>query len=355
MPTRKEIIAKLTELGRGQLDNFNMSDKARLPHASAMPVNGYSPDTGYCHGVCFDWIRRILQGGRLRFGPSPERNAEEGYNYHVRLQQQARRQGYAWASFSHISDKSIERSNTQMSNNKKDYDRAYDAYVADKNRLQRLNGRLVDDFNANAQLGESHVVRINYGAELLWAFPQLKTPRTELTVRNLQTLYQKVEENYMALAAPVKATVSRAAVDKQAFQAFAKNMDSKFAKKRTFGGIKLLTSYPKKQYSSLDGAIDAVTDPVPTDFCNSRAMIVGFGMTNGTDGSGHALAVYWHPKDFYIMLDPNYGMYIYERIAGNKSVSSALEYLFGTAYPAEPGVQVTNAVEYQVYAKATGD
>ena len=355
MPTRKEIRKKLSDLGRGELENFNMSEDERLTNAGAIPVNGYSPETGYCHGVCLDWIRRVLQGGRPRFGPNPERNAEEGYDYHARLQQQAKRQGYAWASFNLISDRNIERSNTQMARNKADYDRAYDDYVKEKRLLQQLNSKLVDDYIANEHFGETHVVKIDYGAALLRAFPQLKTARNELTVRNLRGLYQKVEEMYNSLAAPVKVTVSRADIDQRSFEAFTKLMDAKFAKKRKFEGITLIKSYPKKQYGSLANAIDAVTSPVPTDFCNSRAMIVGFGMTNGQDRSGHALAVYWHPRDFYILLDPNYGMFIYERLAGDKSISSAMDYLFGTAYPAEPGVRVTNAVEYEIFAKRDDD
>lgn len=156
--------------------------------------------------------------------------------------------------------------------------------MRDKRRLQQLNHRLIDDHDANAHLGETHVVRIDYGAEVLWAFPQLQTVRTELTVRNLRTMYQKAAENYAAMAAPVrKASEPRADIDRRSFEAFSKNMDAKFAKKRKFGGIALLNSYPKKQYDSLDDAIDAVTNPAPTDFCNSRAMVVGFGMTNAVE------------------------------------------------------------------------
>jgi len=44
-------------------------------------------------------------------------------------------------------------------------------------------------------------------------------------------------------------------------------------------------------------------------------------------------------------------MFVYDRLAGDKSVSSALNYLFGTVYPAEPGTEVTNGVEYEIYEK----
>jgi hypothetical protein len=69
---------------------------------------------------------------------------------------------------------------------------------------------------------------------------------------------------------------------------------------------------------------------------------------------GHAVAVHWHPKDFFLLLDPNYGMFIHERLAGAKSVNAALNYLFGKAYPAEPGLRVLNDIDYEIFAKREG-
>ncbi|MBN3849963.1 hypothetical protein G3N58_24525 [Paraburkholderia sp. Ac-20342] len=352
MPDRETIISELTTLGRGKLENFNMADPERLAHASALPVEGYSPDTGYCHGVCLDWIRRVLQNGRPCFGANPQRNAEEGYDYYTRMQEQAKRQGYAWASFNAISDRNLEANNALIDRNQADYDQAYDKYLRAKRFLQEVNSQLVDDYNRNLQLGEAHVVGIDYGDKLKRIFPQLQNTPTELSVRQIGGLYPKVEDKYRSLQAPVRATAPRRQdIDQNSFALFTGHMDAKFPKKRTFGGIALLQSSPKTQYASLSAAIDAVTAPAPTDFSSGRAMIVGFGMRKARDNSGHAAAIHWHPRDVFVVLEPNYGMFVYERLAGNKSVSSALDYLFGTVYPAEPGTEVTNGVEYEIYEK----
>ncbi|MFP4891579.1 hypothetical protein [Paraburkholderia sp. EG304] len=353
MPDRQTIITQLKELGRGQLENFNMSEPQRKANAKtgALPVAGYSPDNGYCHGVCVDWIRRVLQGGRPRFGPNPEKNAKASYDYHTRRQGQAKRQGYAWASFDKITNHYIDLANVQKQSNKAAYDQAYDKYVNDYQLMSDVYQQLISDYNDHMYLGEAHQVQIGYGAKLQKIFPQLKTPPAVLTVLQLDQLSERVLERHNALEAPVQATApSLSDTHKSSFAAFTKNIDAKFPKKRKFGGIALLQKSPMKQYGSLLAAIEDVTNPAPTDFSIGRAMTLGFGMQNGNEDSGHAVALYWHPGDFFILLDPNYGMFIYERLAGAKSVGSALSYLFGTAYP-EPGVVVTNGVDYEIYAK----
>jgi hypothetical protein len=55
-----------------------------------------------------------------------------------------------------------------------------------------------------------------------------------------------------------------------------------------------------------------------------------------------------------VLLDPNYGMFIYERLAGAKSVNAALNYLFGKPTPAEPGLRVLNDIDYEILAKREG-
>jgi hypothetical protein len=355
MPSREAIIEELKGLGRGQLENFNQIEKERKSSAGAMPVQGYSPDGGYCHGVCLDWVRRVLQGGRPRFGPNPQRNAEEGYDYNASRQAQAKRQGYAWASFDVISARSLDATNAQKASNKADYDKAYDAYVAANKFLMAAHSDLVDDYNDNAHLGEAHVVKVTYGARLLKIFPQLQKPPTTLSVKNMRTMYEKIEQRYQALQAPVKAApIQRSDMDQRTWSAFTKNMDAKFPKGKSFGGIDLIQLHPTKSYGSLPAALASVTDPAPTDFRNSRAMIVGVDMQTAKGDTGHAVAVHWHPKDFFVLLDPNYGMFIYERLAGAKSVNAALSYLFGKAYPAEPGLRVLNDINYEIFAKREG-
>jgi len=286
------------------------------------------------------------------FGPNLERNAEEGYDHYARMQEQAKRQGYAWASFNAISDRNIAVNNALIDRNRADYDQAYERYVRAKRFLLDVHSKLVDDYNRHLRFGEAHVVRIDYGDKLQRIFSQLQNPPTELSVRQIGGLYPKVEDRYRALQAPVRATApSRQDIDQNSFALFTAHMDAKLPKKRSFSGIALLKSSPKTQYGSLSAAIEAVTDPAPTDFSNGRAMIVGFGMRKAGDNSGHAAAIHWHPRDLFILLEPNYGMFVYDRLAGDKSVSSALNYLFGTVYPAEPGTEVTNGVEYEIYEK----
>jgi hypothetical protein len=129
-------------------------------------------------------------------------------------------------------------------------------------------------------------------------------------------------------------------------------MDAKFLKKekKKFSGIALLQKSPMNRYGSLLAAIEDLTNPAPTDFSIGRGMTLGFDMKNGNEDSGHAVTIHWNPKDVFVLLYPNYGMFEYAELAGAKSVGSALTYLFGTAYPG-PGTVVTNGVGYEIYAK----
>jgi hypothetical protein len=55
-----------------------------------------------------------------------------------------------------------------------------------------------------------------------------------------------------------------------------------------------------------------------------------------------------------VVLDPNYGMFIYERLAGAKSVNAALNYLFGKP-TRRSRASVLNDIDYEILAKRRGD
>jgi hypothetical protein len=356
MPTTEAVVSQLKSLGRGQLDNFNQMELERKAAAGSMPVRGYSPSTGYCHGVCVDWIRRVLQGGRPRFGPNPKRNAKDGYDYYQRRQEQARRQGHAWAVFDAISSRNMSLASAAWEKNQADQRQAQDNRDKVVELLASLATRMLEDFNDHCHLGLAHNVRIAYGAQLARVFPQLRgRPPTTLTVGQLDKLGEQVALKHDQLATQKgpakKPELPRAAIAQQSYAKFAGHMDARFPnKKRSFEGIALIHVHPDKNYGSASAAVAAVTNPPPTDFKSGRAMIASFGMLAHGEDIGHAIAIHWHPNDFFVLLDPNYGMFIYERLTGPNSVAGALSYLLGSAYN-DGATRVSGGMSYEIYAK----
>jgi hypothetical protein len=87
-PTPDEVRSQLKSFGC-KIDNFNQSESGRASKDEQLRE-------GYCEGVCLDWIRRVLQGGRPSFSPKAVAGSNPQYDFQRKIQSQAERQAHAW-------------------------------------------------------------------------------------------------------------------------------------------------------------------------------------------------------------------------------------------------------------------
>jgi hypothetical protein len=341
MPTSAEVITELTRLGVRKIDNFNQSGEGRAWQAGSAMADGY------CHGICLDWARRVLQGGRASFGPNPERAAEEGYNFNARRQEQASRQGNAWTTYYAASERVRVSSNNSYQTAFTNYQAQFDNFQSQSNDMAGLLQQMINDYNNNSRFGESHSLQISYGQRLR-EFYDWAGPAGTVQVGLLGSMIDGLQAQRSALQAPAAPVQTTAAQNAQtSWTQFTQWMDRNYAKGRAFGNVSLIHLDPSRDYDSLQTAMASITRPPPQNYANGRAMVIGVEFAT----SGHAVATYWRANNSHYFLDPNYGMFEYRQLGGNNSVESALNYLFGTVYPASPGVTVLNRIEYGIFAQ----
>ncbi|WP_076997710.1 YopT-type cysteine protease domain-containing protein [Variovorax sp. KK3] len=339
MPDRAQVIQHLTNLSQRQIDNFNQSGEGRAWQA------GVAMAQGYCHGICLDWVRRVLQGGRASYGPNPARQADEGYDFAQRRHDQANRQGNAWDQFYAI------RTDVRRVNDS-NYDTARAAYEAEFNKLRDLLAVLVPYYNSNRQLGNSRELPLSDSLSTrLRSYYTWTGSANSVQVGTLLQLINGLQAKQGALQAPQR--TGAAAQGRQTWDRFTARMDDLYPKGRTFANVDLVHLDPTTGFNTLAAAIASVTDPALNTYGNNMAMVIGIDMTTTTGPSGHAVAMHWTANNNHVFMDPNYGMFEFASLDQGNCVRSALQYLFGTVYPAFPTVTaVLNRIEYGTYRRA---
>jgi hypothetical protein len=348
---RSDVIQHLAELGVAQIDNFNQGSAERKQAEF---------DQGYCHGICLDWVRRVLQGGRPSFGFNEEKRNQDGYDFVAKRTRQGLRQGRAYKEHRGIRAKvksahlaGIARSNT--------LDDLYAAGLAVyKTHMGNGNSHMITGLDAqSATVGGMQVNLVTEANKLLPSGQGLKASMQvgalyDVLIR-LSQMSDEVGDKADKLR-PKTAQGQHAAQptgpgDQAAWRLFSGAMQKEHPKKRSFEKIALIHIDPVKDYTSLANTIAAVTNPRIDNFEAGRAMIVGISFEGDGEGEeGHAVATHWRPDNRFTFLDPNYGMFEYAHLEGAKSVAAALLYLFGTVYPQEEAIRgVRNRVDYSIY------
>jgi hypothetical protein len=295
-----EVISQLKDFG-SKLGDFVQSSEGE--HLEAGQV-----DEGFCKGVCIDWTRRVLQNGRPAFTTKDDRKA----------------------------DQAVRQATLQL--NIESRNAAYNAVVSVLNDL------------ANAYNAQLSAPLVTISAQLEQKLDTYLTFEKETT--------RKYERAYVGqLLSLLRSSADRYDhTSEVGFAEFVRVMDDKHLKirqdqvrqksKRSFSHLKILTSQNSKAYPTIAGAITELLNL--NTFVTDTVLILGFGLLSPTSTAGHAVAVHKFTPVKFRFLDPNYGIFEYNR----SGLASALNYLFGTHYGTpiygEDNSQVTGSVSHIV-------
>ena len=272
-------------------------------------------DEGFCNGVCIDWARRVLLGGKpifttnvMKDGPQTLRQAT------IQL--------------------TVEGKNSAF------------------NEVTETRNKLVDTYNPQRNQAEVAISpQLETELQKYLDFNPVPTRkyRTERVERWLDLL------NEEAARANYRTEVG--------WSALVHNLDDYHSRKRReedrnpssrpFSHIKPLKTQNRTQYDSIRAAANTLLQL--NEFVANTVLILGFGLVSDNSSTGHAVAVHKLGTGRYRFLDPNYGVFDYD-ISG---VFTALLYLFGSDYKTnggqiygEDGYTVTGAVSYVLLGRA---
>jgi hypothetical protein len=311
VPTQtQDVIDKLASFGE-KYGEFIQGNRLNLSSISSGKV-----DNGFCYGVCIDWTRRILQGGRPAFSET-------------KLKSQTFRQASLHLAIKSRGAKSAE--------------------------LNRLINQLTDSFNGQLELmkkdGKQDEITLLPATEIEIAkyieFTRSLNRRYKLTQVNqwLDTL-DAIADTYNHKKQP-------------GWAALVELMDKYHIKKRTeenrdgshrpFRHIKVVASDSQRAYGngSVLGAIGELFKM--QQFAKETVLILGFGLKHNGDDTGHSVAVHKRNDGGFNFLDPNYGAFRYALV---KNQIFALLYLFGDNGIYGEDSTVTGFVDYILLGRA---
>lgn len=269
-------------------------------------------DEGYCNGICIDWARRVLQGGKATFTDKEERKGIQAVRQatiQMRIESNDEthsavintRNALAGAFNQHL-DGSPVPITSQLENDLLRYIQFQPApnRTYDNDRVERwlsLLEEVADTYNHRTETGFAEFVRAIDAAHIEFRQQQERGPST-----------------------------------------------------RPFNHIKILKSTARQPYPSVATAANQLLQL--NIFAPDTVLLLGFGLVSRNRNTGHAVAFHRVDNTTYRFLDPNYGMFEYNL----QGAYSALIYLFGAGYGApiygEDGDQVTGAVSHIVFGLA---
>jgi len=295
-----------------KVDEFIQADRL-----AASTVKSVVAGEGFCKGVCMDWARRILQGGKVRFSGTG-------------LDSQTHRQ----AEISLVIDHQDARQKEVAALNKELTALYNEAVRAKKHELTIPVG--------------THTKLLKYRESLGFVVSRTMTYHMDDVDKWTDTL-SALQDTCNHRTAPGWAALVHT-IDNYHLE-----QRRKAAKKkptRPFSHIEILESKAPESYSSVADAL-SILIRLPA-FDKHTVMLLGFGLTKSGTKSGHAVAVYKRNDGKFLMLDPNYGVFGYDV----KGLISALGYLFagsktlGGPIYGEDDTLVTCAVSHIIFGSA---
>ena len=281
---------------------------------------------GFCEGVCIDWIRRVLQEGRVAFSD-------------MRAQSQTRRQAAVWSAL-----------------------QPRYAIIALSDRVKAVyNQQLGKDVTLPPDLEEDLVEYYMKKKIEFKCRPGRVYPRT--LIENLyKDLDTRADSEHHTTTAGWAAFAHRLddfhRKQREKMQQEAmKNAPMKGASRKPFIHIKIIDSAEETIYgSSVRVAIEKLLKL--NGFQPKTALLLGFVLIHNGGKTGHAVAVF-RPNDLnYVLFDPNVGVFRYKT---QGEVVKALKYLFyadfkdgdfkGSVYPSL-GYHATEQVTHILFAHA---
>jgi hypothetical protein len=289
MPTSiNDVTNRLATFGSKE-GEFNQS--RRLGQST---IAGGQVDEGYCQGVCTDWIRRVIGGGRLLM-TNPER-----------LNSQTNRQATIQINLADRNEK-------------------FNAMIPIINQLNQAYNAQVPRYNINnnddkitiSQTLQQTVARyLTFTARPDRTYPMDTILRWRDLLREVQQTYDNTSE--------------------VGWRAFAQMLDNWHLEQRQneerdqsskrFSQIRIVASTDRRDYGGIRAGLNQLLQL--DGFTSGRVLLLGFGLNVNGRVSGHAVAAFRQNQGTYIFFDPNFGVFRYSL----QGVFSALQYLFGTAY-----------------------
>lgn len=316
-----DVLARLKRLGAAIEGEFSQTGRAKEYLEGKKQFA-----EGFCEGACIDWIRRVLQEGRVAFSD-------------VRAQSQTNRQAAVWAllqpryAIIALSDRVKVVYNQQLGQNvtlpedlEKDlvgfYGKKQIEFKCQPGRVypRTLVKKLYDDLDTRAAC-EHHTTTAGWAA----------------FAHNLDDFHRKQREKMREEAM--------------------KNAPVKGASQRPFTHIMIVDSAEEKAYgASVRVAIERLL--ILDAFKAKTALLLGFVLMHDNRKTRHAVAVF-RPNDLdYVLFDPNIGVFRYKT---QGDVIKALKYLFyadfkdgdikGAVYPSL-GYYATQNVTHILFAHA---
>lgn len=128
--------------------------------------------------------------------------------------------------------------------------------------------------------------------------------------------------------------------------------NSKSPSKRPFSHLKVISGRNEQSFTGQGGGLKGLIDAVVKDgdFTQGRAAVLAVKPPNRPGASGHAIAVYKGNPDRFAFFDPNFGTYVFSRIA----LRALFVFLFKKAYP-KLGTGSRDNKEYEINGTVVGE
>jgi hypothetical protein len=351
MPTLDEVRSSLASFG-SPIDNFNQKDPGRAFKRQDLKE-------GYCEGVCLDWIRRVLQGGRPSFSPRPIAGSNAQQNFKLKMQSQAARQAHAFLNWKPMKEKWQTRGGPRIKQgyvdqwNQNKSNLIEELHDLDTALYGLLNGIPASQTNIaltpTIQATIKKFFRLNLGTtedatEMAKLYSQIPAKEAEIDAKkpDRDQILAKTRED----------------VRQRAWKSFSTDSAKYFKKKRSFNNISLLSSEPLQTNLDISSVLAKLEDVGTNDIKISRAVKINIGGKQGSETFFHSTASYLAPglEKPYLFLDPNYGIFAY---AEWRDVRKAVGYLYVKVYSWIQGnpdreVPITNyTMQVEVFSGTT--
>jgi hypothetical protein len=350
-PTPDEVTSTLTSYG-SKIENFNQNESERTEK-----FNDTRLTEGYCEGVCLDWIRRVLQGGRPAFSPQAIKGQNPEETRKKKIQSQAARQAHAFLNWEYIMNQLQDQKAPVV---KQRYEKeSTKAKFSKIDALEALEADLLQLINSTTTTQTT----VDLTPQLQNQITQCLTislPRTN-NVTDLIRLHDAIiptrKQDINATKPDPREILSQVRKDvrQDAWNQFSALSSGFSPKKRSFKNISLLSSEPTQQNLTRDTVIRKLNDVGTKDIQSYRAVKINIGGTQAGDSFFHSTASYLDPglgTNKYLFLDPNFGIFAY---ADWKNVLKALLYLYTKVYnwkEVNQDVPITNYnLQIEIFSK----
>ena len=336
-PTHQEVSKQLETYNGRQLDDSSMADTARKIRSA--------PD-GYCEGVALDWIRRVVQGGRVSFKPDANTNGSSSdRRYLLKVQTQAARQAGAFSQWEPIKQHWGAKFDERKTRKEQEWNQHY---TAQGGRLHKLHLGLI------ALLNSDPSPQLTLTPQLLdWIREFFTDPVSNLMNRN------KIEAILGAIP-QLKADFKPPAFDPQrkivrgihqelqmeAWTDFSRKADANNTRKRKFSKLSVLVISPTVEDISPSG-LAVKLNLIGTNALQDQAAVkLNLGGWQNGRLFYHSTAALQKGR-LYFFLDPNYGVFAYTQWL---DVIKALLHLYTKVYnwTGTPAVRDTPFPSYKM-------